>query len=110
MEMIKVDELIIPYTDCIRVQDLVASFKPGAELFVVSGCHVSPETEPSDGDVCCLIKRCDNNAIQTQKIRYSVYIIDNGASAAGTGSGLIPPGCNRGSSSGKPVIAHIAWK
>jgi sulfur carrier protein ThiS adenylyltransferase len=55
--MIKVNEQIIPYHEGIRIIDLVAGHKPGADLFIVNGYPVAPETVLADGDICCLIRR-----------------------------------------------------
>ena len=40
-----------------RVKNLVRTYKPGANLFIVNGYPVSPDTLLADGDICCLIKR-----------------------------------------------------
>jgi len=55
--MLKVNELAIPYKKDIRVLDLVAAYKPGADLFIVNGYPVSVDTVLADGDSCCLIRR-----------------------------------------------------
>jgi hypothetical protein len=55
--MIKVNEKTIPYKKGIRVKDLADLYKPGADLFIVNGYLVSPETELEDYDNCCLISR-----------------------------------------------------
>ena len=55
--MLKINEKIIPYNDGIRVIDLVETYKPGADLFIVNGYPVSPDTILADNDICCLIKR-----------------------------------------------------
>jgi sulfur carrier protein ThiS adenylyltransferase len=55
--MIKVNEKTIPYKKGIRVKDLADLYKPDADLFIVNGYPVSPETELEDYDSCCLISR-----------------------------------------------------
>jgi sulfur carrier protein ThiS adenylyltransferase len=55
--MLKVNEKIIPYNEGIRVIDLVETYKPGADLFIVNGYPVSADTILADNDICCLIKR-----------------------------------------------------
>jgi sulfur carrier protein ThiS adenylyltransferase len=58
--MLKINEQTIPYKAGSRVIDLVHTYKPGADLFIVNGYPVSPETTLADGDICCLIKRGEN--------------------------------------------------
>jgi len=58
--MIKINEQTIPFQEGIRVLDLVEIHKPGADLFIVNGYPVSPDTILADGDICCLIKRGEN--------------------------------------------------
>ncbi|KPK23637.1 MAG: thiamine biosynthesis protein ThiF [Desulfobacterales bacterium SG8_35_2] len=55
--MIKVNERTIPYYEGARVKDLAATYKPGADLFIVNGYPVAPETVLADNDICCLIRR-----------------------------------------------------
>ena len=55
--MLKVNEQTIPYQKGIRLKDLVDTYKPGADLFIVNGFPASPDTVVADGDICCLIKR-----------------------------------------------------
>jgi sulfur carrier protein ThiS adenylyltransferase len=55
--MLKVNEKIIPYNEGIRVIDLVETYKPGADLFIINGYPVPPDTILADNDICCLIKR-----------------------------------------------------
>ena len=58
--MIKINEQTIPFQKGTRVLDLVETYKPGADLFIINGYPVSPDTILADGDICCLIKRGDN--------------------------------------------------
>jgi len=58
--MLKINEQTIPYQEGIRVIDLIDTYKPGADLFIVNGYPVSPDTVLTDGDICCLIKRGEN--------------------------------------------------
>jgi sulfur carrier protein ThiS adenylyltransferase len=58
--MIKVNEKTLPYKKGIRVNDLADLYKPGADLFIVNGYPVSPETELADNDICCLIRRSES--------------------------------------------------
>ena len=55
--MLKVNDQTIPYRQGIRVSDIVAACKPGADLFIVNGYPASAGTVLADGDICCLIKR-----------------------------------------------------
>ena len=55
--MLKVNEQTVPYQDGIRLKDLVDTYKPGADLFIVNGFPASSDTLLADGDICCLIKR-----------------------------------------------------
>ena len=55
--MLCVNEKILPYREGIRIFDLVAACKPGADLFILNGYPVSAETVLADGDICCLIRR-----------------------------------------------------
>jgi len=54
--MLKVNEQTIPFREGVRVSDLVAAFKPGADLFIVNGYPVASDTVLADGDICCLIR------------------------------------------------------
>ena len=58
--MLKLNEQEIPYQEGIKVKDLADAYKPNADLFIVNGYPVSPETVLNDGDICCLIKRGEN--------------------------------------------------
>ena len=60
--MLKINEKIIPYNDGIRVIDLVETYKPGADLFIVNGYPVSPDSVLADNDSCCFIKRGETPA------------------------------------------------
>jgi sulfur carrier protein ThiS adenylyltransferase len=55
--MLKVNEKTVPYKDGIRLKDLADTHKPGADLFIVNGFPVGPDTVLADGDSCCLIRR-----------------------------------------------------
>jgi sulfur carrier protein ThiS adenylyltransferase len=55
--MLKINEQTAPYREGIRIKDLVAGYKPGADLFFVNGYPVSQDTLLADGDICCLIRR-----------------------------------------------------
>ena len=55
--MLKINEQTVPYREGTRVRDLVAGYKPGADLFIVNGYPVSQHTLLADGDICCLIRR-----------------------------------------------------
>ena len=56
-KMITVNEQIIPCREGLRVRDLIETHKPGADIFIVNGYQVFPDTVLADGDTCCLIKR-----------------------------------------------------
>ena len=55
--MIHLNERPIPYVPGMRVADLMAREKPGADIAIVNGFPVSPSTMLADGDHCWLIKR-----------------------------------------------------
>jgi sulfur carrier protein ThiS adenylyltransferase len=55
--MIKVNEQPVPFQKGLRVDVLVRSIKPDADLFIVNGFPVDLEQTLSDGDTCWLIKR-----------------------------------------------------
>jgi sulfur carrier protein ThiS adenylyltransferase len=55
--MLKVNEQTAPYQDGIRLKDLIDTYKPGADLFIVNGFPASSDTLLADGDICCLIRR-----------------------------------------------------
>ena len=55
--MLHVNERKIPYKKGQRLIDLAASIKPGADLFIINGFPVDPQTLLKDGDKCWLIKR-----------------------------------------------------
>jgi sulfur carrier protein ThiS adenylyltransferase len=54
--MLKVNEQTVAYQEGTKVIDLVNSFKPGADLLILNGYPVSPDTVVADGDICCLVK------------------------------------------------------
>ena len=43
-KMLKVNEQTVPYQNGIRVIDLVDTYKPGADIFIVNGFPASPDT------------------------------------------------------------------
>jgi sulfur carrier protein ThiS adenylyltransferase len=55
--MIRINEQIIPFQEGIRVKDLIETYKPRADLFLINGYPASPDTVLADGDTCCLISR-----------------------------------------------------
>ncbi len=55
--MIKVNEQTIAFQKGTQVLDLAEIYKPGADLYIVNGYPVAPETLVADNDVCCLIQR-----------------------------------------------------
>ncbi|MFC1844661.1 sulfur carrier protein ThiS adenylyltransferase ThiF [Thermodesulfobacteriota bacterium] len=57
--MLKVNEQTVTYQDGIRLKDLVETYKPGADLFIVNGFPASQDTVLADGDTCCLIRRSE---------------------------------------------------
>ena len=57
IKMLKINEQTVPFRKGIRVKDLVGSYKPGADLFIVNGYPVSQDALLADNDVCCLIRR-----------------------------------------------------
>ena len=55
--MLRVNEHEVPFQQGLRPVDLAAEFKPEADLFIVNGYPVRPETLLQDGDTCCLIQK-----------------------------------------------------
>jgi sulfur carrier protein ThiS adenylyltransferase len=55
--MLRVNEKVVPFKAGLRVATLAAVWKPGADLFIVNGFPVGPETLLHDGDMCCLLRR-----------------------------------------------------
>jgi sulfur carrier protein ThiS adenylyltransferase len=55
--MLQVNELQIAFEDGLRPLDLAVRFKPNADVFIVNGYPVSPDTLLRDNDTCCLIKK-----------------------------------------------------
>ncbi|MFC1523706.1 sulfur carrier protein ThiS adenylyltransferase ThiF [Thermodesulfobacteriota bacterium] len=55
--MLLINETEFPYTPESRLIDFVAEVKPGADLFIINGFPVDPETLLQDNDKCWLIKR-----------------------------------------------------
>ena len=65
--MLKVNEQTVPYQEGVRLKDLVDTYKPGADLFIVNGFPASPDTVPADGDICCLIRRGETPTAEEMK-------------------------------------------
>ena len=59
IKMLKVNEQTIQFQENSRIRDLADSIKPAADLFIVNGYPVSPDTILADGDICCIIKRLE---------------------------------------------------
>ncbi|WP_456387358.1 sulfur carrier protein ThiS adenylyltransferase ThiF [Desulfolithobacter sp.] len=55
--MLVVNEQPWPYRQDMRMEDLAAEVKPYADVFVLNGKPVGPETLLKDGDRCTLIKK-----------------------------------------------------
>ncbi|MDH4320096.1 MAG: sulfur carrier protein ThiS adenylyltransferase ThiF [Desulfobulbaceae bacterium] len=55
--MLWVNERPQPFAEGMRLANLIASVKPGADLFIVNGFPVAADTELRAGDHCWLIKR-----------------------------------------------------
>jgi len=55
--MLQVNERHIAYEEGLRPLDLAARFKPDADLFIVNGYPVAPDTPLRDDDTLCLIKK-----------------------------------------------------
>ena len=57
MDMLQVNERPYEFHDGLRLNQLAQRLKPDADVFIVNGFPVPPETEVHDGDSCWLIKR-----------------------------------------------------
>jgi sulfur carrier protein ThiS adenylyltransferase len=57
LNMLKVNEQTIQFKENTRIGDLTDSIKPDADLFIVNGYPVAPDTILADGDICCIIRR-----------------------------------------------------
>jgi len=55
--MLKVNEQTVEFTANTRISDLADTVKPDADLFIINGFPVEPDTILADGDICCIIKR-----------------------------------------------------
>jgi len=55
--MLQVNERPHEFRDGVRLHDLAQQVKPEADVFIVNGFPVHPDTEVRDGDSCWLIKR-----------------------------------------------------
>ena len=55
--MIYINEKPNEYTRGLQLKDLAEQFKPGADVFIINGYPLPPETVVQDGDSCWLIKR-----------------------------------------------------
>jgi sulfur carrier protein ThiS adenylyltransferase len=55
--MLQVNERQIAFEEGLRALDLALRFKPNADVFIVNGYPVPPETLLRDNDTCCLIKK-----------------------------------------------------
>ena len=55
--MLKVNEQTIQFQENTRIRDLADCIKPDADLFIVNGYPVEPDTILADGDICCIIRR-----------------------------------------------------
>lgn len=55
--MLQVNEYPVPFQEGMKVADLLAEFKPDADLFIINGYPVSQDTFLNDGDSCWLVKR-----------------------------------------------------
>lgn len=54
-----------------RMRELVEKIKPGADIFVVNGFPVGPETLLQDGDACWIIKRGEKPS--SEEMQYYLY-------------------------------------
>lgn len=55
--MFWINERPHPFVEGLRIANLVASEKPGADLYIINGFPVTVDTEVCDGDHCWLIRR-----------------------------------------------------
>jgi sulfur carrier protein ThiS adenylyltransferase len=55
--MLKINEQTLEFKTNSRIKDLADTVKPEADLFIVNGFPVEPDTVLADGDICCIIKR-----------------------------------------------------
>jgi sulfur carrier protein ThiS adenylyltransferase len=70
--MIRVNEKSVEYENGMRLADLVASIKPGSDVFIINGYPLPADTLVQDGDECWLIKRGDvPNAEEMEHLLYS---------------------------------------
>ena len=57
--MLQINEKEEPFKEGLTPADFAPTVKPDADLFIVNGFPVSPNTPLCDGDVCCFIKKGD---------------------------------------------------
>ena len=55
--MLYVNEEPMDFKEGLSPSDFIAAVKPGADIFIINGFPVEPDTELKDGDSCWLIKR-----------------------------------------------------
>ncbi len=70
--MIRVNEKAVDFQDGLRLADIAASVKPGADVFIINGYPLPADTLVQDGDDCWLIKRGEvPNAEEMEHLLYS---------------------------------------
>jgi sulfur carrier protein ThiS adenylyltransferase len=55
--MILINEQEFPFKAQQKIEELAAIHKPGADIFILNGFPVPPQTQVSDGDSCSLIQK-----------------------------------------------------
>ncbi len=69
--MLWVNERAMAFRSGIRLSDLAAEIRPGADVLVVNGFPREPDTELADGDHCWLIRR--GEVPSAEEIDYLLY-------------------------------------
>jgi sulfur carrier protein ThiS adenylyltransferase len=70
--MLLVNEISYEYRDGLRVVDVAAEVKPGADLFIVNGHPVSSAAILEDGDSCWLIRKGEKpSADELERLLYA---------------------------------------
>ncbi|MEN8136090.1 MAG: sulfur carrier protein ThiS adenylyltransferase ThiF [Thermodesulfobacteriota bacterium] len=70
--MLLVNEITYKFRDGLRVSDVAAEVKPGADLFIVNGHPVSSAVILEDGDSCWLIRKGEKpNADELERLLYA---------------------------------------
>ena len=69
--MLRVNDELIDYSYGLIVADLVKIIKPGADVLIVNGYPVTPQTTLQDGDHCWFLRR--GETVSSDEMRHLLY-------------------------------------